>query len=77
MSLLPHQKVIYTGQIISAPSRTLFDTFKMQVRNELGIRLLPSLIIIQPGRQLNTMYLAPITVIKSKIFPAMLLRTRL
>lgn len=76
MSHLHHQKLIYTGQIISAPSKTLFDAFNAE-RNELGTKLLPSLIIIQPGRQLNTMYLAPITVIKSKIFPAMLLRTRL
>lgn len=34
MSLLHHQKLIYTGQIISAPSKTLFDAFKMQ--NEMN-----------------------------------------
>lgn len=33
--------------------------------------------VIQPGRQFNTKYLAPVTVIKSKIFPGSTFEERL
>lgn len=72
------RKVIYPDHTISVPNRTIFDAFKMQLEISQKQNYLPSSpTIIQSGKQFNTKNLAPVTIIKSKIFPVSTFEERL